>query len=755
MRIGIIFILVINLLWINLTFGQSATVVGDAVSVGDGCYQITVDQQYQAGAVWFDELIDLTRYVSITVDMNLGNTDNQGADGCILAMQQEGPDALGVTGQFLGFGGISPSFGLEFDTFNNETYEFNGDIASDHLAMLLNGETNHNSAATNIAGPVSILPGGANAENGQNIRLRLVWDPVLQEMKAYMDCNLRLSVNIDLVNEVFGGDPMVYWGFTGATGFYDNLHQACLIEVAYLNPTVSETICEGESIQLELNTEVAENIEWTPEINIDEVDIPNPTVSPSASTTYTATYEKCSEVFTDTFHVEVLSLDIEEIEDISVCPGGSAEFTAVYDPSYTVEWSDGLAGVNTNTFDEIGNHWVEVDDGICTKRENFSLIAFDLPQIVIPSEVEYCFMDSTLVEFSADNSSLFTPDMEPGESFYVSAEGIYEVLAVDEDTGCENTAQVQAVEIPLPQLTIAPQYEICPYEQLDLTTSSTYTTNWSNGQIGTSATYSEGGAHSVTSELNGCTSSANFLLIVNPLPNSSIPGEYEFCEDSVFVIGNTNPNYQVEWYNGLVMDSLEFTEEGMYDFEIMDVNTGCVSPGQITLTRVLNPTLVMESEYLLCEEEELEIRPEIENATSTVWSTGTEDIMDIFFEPGEFEFTISNQCTSISQPFVVNEVVCECQPFIPLAFTPDNDGINDLFKPILTCEPFEYNIRVFNRWGEIVFESNDFKKPWDGSHLGGTHYVPAGVYSYTLSYKSEQFDGNKLENRNGMISVIR
>ena len=175
---------------------QTANIVGDASDLGGDCYQITPNQQYQTGAVWYTEQLDLTRYFSLEVEMNLGTTDGEGADGCLLGMQTEGINALGVNGQFLGLGGISPSFGLEFDTFNNDPFDSNGDIAADHLAMLQNGDTNHNTA-NNLAGPVAIFPGGDNAENGQSISLRLVWNPVIQEVKAYMDCNLRLSANVD------------------------------------------------------------------------------------------------------------------------------------------------------------------------------------------------------------------------------------------------------------------------------------------------------------------------------------------------------------------------------------------------------------------------------------------------------------------------------------------------------------------------------------------------------------------------------
>ena len=733
---------------------QTANMVGDASDLGGDCFRITPDQQYQTGAVWYTEQLDLTRYFSLEVEMSLGTTDGEGADGCILGMQTEGVDALGVNGQFLGFGGISPSFGLEFDTFNNDTFEFNGDIAADHLAMLQNGDTNHNTA-NNLAGPVAIFPGGANAENGQPISLRLVWNPEVQEIKAYMDCNLRLSANIDLVNDIFQGETQVYWGFTGATGFYDNEHSVCLIEVSYLNPLESELLCEGETIQLAINSLTAENIEWSPSINIDNINSATPSVNPTTTTEYIVEYDKCGEQFSDTVLVEVISMDLDEVNDIEVCPGEEAEFTAVYNPLYDIEWSNGEVSTNSSVYFVAGNHWVEVSDGVCLKRMDFYLLENELPIIDMPTTSEYCELDSVLILPQALNSVIFFPVGVESNSFYLSVEGTYEVIAQDTLTGCVNSSEITISELPLPIIELESEYEICSFETLDISLSNLYSAEWSNGDFTNSTEYSNGGFHTVIAELNGCESSFEFELSINPLPVSNLPGDYTFCEDSTLTLASSNSNYNITWHNGLIGDEFTFTEPGEFPIEIEDAITGCNSAGILVIAKILNPELVLEEVYYLCEGEEIEIQPFFENAESLYWSSGIEADSELFSEPTEFEVTIFNDCKTENVTSQIEGVICDCIPYIPLAFTPDNDGINEVFKPILTCEPFEYSLAIYNRWGEEVFFSNDPEESWVGDDQKGDYYVPTGVYSYRLSYKSEQFDGVKVEIRNGMVSVIR
>ena len=78
----------------------------------------------------------------------------------------------------------------------------------------------------------------------------------------------------------------------------------------------------------------------------------------------------------------------------------------------------------------------------------------------------------------------------------------------------------------------------------------------------------------------------------------------------------------------------------------------------------------------------------------------------------------------------------EFRIFIPNAFTPDNDGVNDSFLPLgqgFTAD--QYRFTVINRWGEIVFDTTDPSIPWIGQNSvqGGNHFVPDGVYMYTIT----------------------
>jgi len=109
-------------------------------------------------------------------------------------------------------------------------------------------------------------------------------------------------------------------------------------------------------------------------------------------------------------------------------------------------------------------------------------------------------------------------------------------------------------------------------------------------------------------------------------------------------------------------------------------------------------------------------------------------------------------CTDSTYLQVVVEE--EIDLFVPNAFTPDGDGINDVWQ--LKGAGFQkdaYICAIFNRWGEKLFESSDPEDAWTGNYIGGDVFVPDGVYFYTITIRDTQNDINHLFE--GHITIVR
>lgn len=110
----------------------------------------------------------------------------------------------------------------------------------------------------------------------------------------------------------------------------------------------------------------------------------------------------------------------------------------------------------------------------------------------------------------------------------------------------------------------------------------------------------------------------------------------------------------------------------------------------------------------------------------------------------------NNQIMSVSNEV---EIVPAALIYIPNAFTPNGDGLNDAFGGIgegIT----EYNMQIFNRWGNLIFESNDMKNQWDGNY--NNEIAPMGVYVYKISAKGPSANGRykNLISKTGDVTLV-
>jgi gliding motility-associated-like protein len=111
---------------------------------------------------------------------------------------------------------------------------------------------------------------------------------------------------------------------------------------------------------------------------------------------------------------------------------------------------------------------------------------------------------------------------------------------------------------------------------------------------------------------------------------------------------------------------------------------------------------------------------------------------------------------------IVNEIGCSdisyytIQPapfmYIPSAFTPNGDGINDVFK-VIAVGAASFEINIFNRWGDVVYSSSDTEEAWVGdTHSNGTYFIEDGIYNYVVKVRG--YNSEAIE-KSGTIQLMR
>jgi gliding motility-associated-like protein len=193
------------------------------------------------------------------------------------------------------------------------------------------------------------------------------------------------------------------------------------------------------------------------------------------------------------------------------------------------------------------------------------------------------------------------------------------------------------------------------------------------------------------------------MVSVIPMP-PMVLADVELCGATV-ALDAFAPNANYEWSTGETSSSIEVSATGIFEL----VRTIGVCSQEI------------EVEVLECEEDE--------------------DTPDPDTDPEEEEPSGEPEAPAISAGFNF---------YIPNAFTPDDDGTNDVFG-VVGPDTDTFRLQVYNRWGQLVFESEDIQKHWTGNHSGGAHYVPDGVYIYQVRATS----GLQLFEKQGHVMVMR
>ncbi|MFN6377906.1 MAG: gliding motility-associated C-terminal domain-containing protein [Flavobacteriales bacterium] len=241
---------------------------------------------------------------------------------------------------------------------------------------------------------------------------------------------------------------------------------------------------------------------------------------------------------------------------------------------------------------------------------------------------------------------------------------------------------------------------------------------------------------------------------------------FYLCDGAVSFQDDNNPSIEVE-IDGVIETGNPVVFEnfcaGSYD-ALVTFTPGCFAFYSFTIESPLafsadfeytpNPATVDNSVVTFTALEEIYdslefIIPSIEGERFVT----NPSIVELPALPGFYNVELvvySNGCeqrSTLSVRVVDNLVV-----FIPNSFTPDDDGLNDVFLPIFSTEPELYSLQVFNRWGDKIFETTDWKQPWLGEVNEGEYYGMNDLYFWKMSYKGADIDVVEQE---GNVILIR
>lgn len=304
-----------------------------------------------------------------------------------------------------------------------------------------------------------------------------------------------------------------------------------------------------------------------------------------------------------------------------------------------------------------------------------------------------------------------------------------------------------------------------------VTSESTLGTSLSNQH-----TSAENGLHTITSvsDANGCnsTNDGSYAIIHSDPIVLTISGEDTVCraDDNVFLTVMDAENNPITWSTGEVDETIEATQTGTYwvqvDDDICPATSTRVTSGTVKIDEEPNVNISgSENSVVVFEGDPMILTGLVVNAADGLLWTSDNGLNGLIndtdtitsFEPidgGIYNYTltaINGECQNSAS---INVVVI--QPVkIPNAFTPNGDGDNEVWDIRGMSTYNEAVIKIFNRWGNLVYEKFGTYKQWDGTHMNKGKDLPVGTYYYVIDLGIETPDNREPREKRGHVSIIR
>ncbi|MEZ4687869.1 MAG: gliding motility-associated C-terminal domain-containing protein [Bacteroidia bacterium] len=624
---------------------------GSATDQGGGCFELTPNLTSQAGSVWNLNQIDLNQPFDVYVDINLG-CSNGGADGMAFVLQQVST-SVGSLGGGLGYLGIMPSIAIELDTWQNGN---SNDPVFDHIAIMSDGVNDH-ATANNLAGPVGILPGNADAEDCNFHDLRVTWDPVLDSMEVYVDCILVLGYSGDIVNTIFNGNSMVFWGATAATGAATNRHQMCLDYISFINRLNNYHVCQGDTVRVDVGTGTA--FAWTPATGIDDPTISTPKLFPDTTTLYRVTVtDECGDTRVDSTLIVVddpAALAVNLGNDTLLCPGQSVRLRT--DSTAAIVWNNGTS-LDNLLAQNAGWYWAEKTNLCGTNRDSLRVNFERNPSVNLGPDRSLCdrdsfLLDATFVSQSAFGTNYLWQDGSTNARFYAKQDGQYWVTVTNYCGSANDSINLEFRYSP-ESFSFGADRVLCSGDSLVLNmTTNNANYRWSDNSSDSTLIIKASGTY-WGERYNSCgTRRDEISVIFDDSLRFDLGPDQLLClgEQLRLDMGNF-PRTSYRWNTGAASQDIFASSTGLFIGTASNVCNSFSDSVLITVDEAPDPVNLVPSLRFCIGESRLLDATVAESPTAPVryfWQpSGDTTPTFLVREAGTFSITISNRCGSRS-----------------------------------------------------------------------------------------------------------
>jgi gliding motility-associated-like protein len=709
----------------------------------------------QSGGVFFAQPLNLSLCSNWIVDFDYRIWGGNAADGLAFCFLQVPPVGF-INGGGIGIPGTANGLKVVLDTWDN------GCGANPELQIYNGVGYNECNAGivklTNTGGILNFIRGNTYRS------VRIIYNngaiSLLINNILYLTANFPINFN-------------GYMGFTAGTGGANDQHSIRNVIIytaqATSNAGLDVQTCPNDNVSIGVANNPAFSYSWSPTIGLSNANVSNPTVNIPNNTNLpiTQTYTVSTTLTTSP----------------GVCPT-TDQVVVTVNPSFISNLTETICDGSTYFFNgtpinSSGNYI----DSLTTYSGCDSVVTLDIvfsnnPTVISP-DLQICLGDSTLLIPSGATSYTWSPTVNfvdnLGQMWVNPTVTSNYVLQGTNLEGCIDLDTVIVVVNPLPNIQlIVSDNSVCFGSPVQFNASGGDSYSWTgqdlNMYIGDNQLINplNSGMYVVIgTSVSGCTSSDSTFILVNPIPSiSAIPESSEICFGEYVSFQILGADFY-QWSNG--QSSTIYTYQPLISESLTIIGTttfGCTDTTQVAVIVHPNPIadFILDRNLLTSDDPTITISNLSSGNLVNLWDFGDGNQLvnnlnsiEYFYPFSEGDYLIKLTVSSIDGCMDSTEQLIQIKGdviyYVPNCFTPDGDEFNNSFLPIFTSgfDPMNYELTIYNRWGEIVFVSENHLTAWNGSY--NNMICPDGIYSYIIKYKIPDLDLFKYIS--GQINLIR
>ncbi|MEM7161027.1 MAG: S8 family serine peptidase [Bacteroidota bacterium] len=413
-------------------------------------------------------------------------------------------------------------------------------------------------------------------------------------------------------------------------------------------------------------------------------------------------------------------------------------------------------------------------------------IEVDILNTSIGPSIEICQNDSAQLNASGGSTYFWSPSIGLSSSFVqnpMAAPISSTLYSVSISNGnCTRTESVQ-IDVDEDCCLTFPSFEfdpdICANELLEIVNTTNAngmaTYNWDFGDAFLPSTFegptppllqpNQTGQIEISLNVSDDCGQFTESLFVNvfPMPLANAGNDTLLCEGQFLQLGSSPiVDMQYSWNpsaglnnSGISNPEVTIDQDVTYELIVEDLISGCISSDEVSVQYFVFP--ILDLSPVKCDDDTLLVQLNIDAAlNSIIWSNGNRGDSIYIIQEGPYWYQIENSCGQFQEGFEIENLPCSCDIYSPNAITPNADGLNDVFLPVITCPVRDYRLEVWNRWGQKVFETDDPEKGWNASmDVNEEYYVANEIYVWRLNFSGYYKPLENTVDMHGHITVIR